>query len=138
MRAVRSRDTACEMAVRRRVHQAGLRYRVDAAPLPGFRRKADLVFPRARVAVFIDGCFWHGCPAHGTPSKANAMWWRDKIAGNRRRDEATRQVLEDAGWIVRRYWEHEDPEAVAEDLTSLIRALQRYDRRSGSRPAPEP
>jgi DNA mismatch endonuclease (patch repair protein) len=88
--------------------------------------------------VFIDGCFWHGCPVHGTQSKANAVWWRDKIAGNRRRDEATRQVLEDAGWIVRRYWEHEDPEAVAEDLTGLIRALQRSDRRSGSRPAPEP
>src|SRR4051812_21167444 len=83
MKATRQRDTVAEMRVRRLVHSQGLRYRIDVAPLPGFRRKADLVFPSARLAVFIDGCFWHGCPLHGTQAKSNAAFWHDKIETNR-------------------------------------------------------
>src|SRR4051812_383393 len=82
MRANRRRDTAPEMAVRRLVHAAGLRYLVDARPLVGLNRRADLVFTRVKVAVFIDGCYWHGCPEHGTAAKTNAAYWSSKISGN--------------------------------------------------------
>lgn len=86
MRANRRRDTKPELAVRRLVHAAGLRYRVDIAPLPDQKRlRADLVFTRARVAVFIDGCFWHGCPEHHTVAKTNAAFWSSKVTGNRER-----------------------------------------------------
>jgi len=107
------RDTGPEMAIRRLVHREGLRYFVDRKVLPGMRRRADLVFPGARVVVFIDGCFWHGCPDHGTLPKAHREWWRDKIERNRRRDRDTDQRLEEAGWTVIRAWEHDDPAAVA-------------------------
>ncbi|WP_415296883.1 hypothetical protein [Cellulosimicrobium sp. SJTW-1] len=83
MQAIRRRDTKPELAVRRVLHARGLRYRVDFAPLPGLRRRADIVFTRARVAVFIDGCFWHGCPEHGQQAfKRNIDYWPSKIAGN--------------------------------------------------------
>src|SRR5512132_850639 len=85
MQANRPRDTAPEWAVRRAVHALGLRYRVSVRPEPTIRRTADLVFTRARVAVFIDGCFWHGCPEHASWPKANADWWRAKIEANQRR-----------------------------------------------------
>src|SRR5688572_8156631 len=88
MKATRRRDTSCELALRSIVHRLGLRYRVDL-PLPGTRRRGDLVFTTARVAVFVDGCFWHGCPRHATAPKANAAWWREKLDANRRRDRDT-------------------------------------------------
>jgi DNA mismatch endonuclease (patch repair protein) len=122
MRANRRRDTRPEMAVRRLVHAAGLRYRVDARPLPDVNRRADLVFSRAKVAVFIDGCYWHGCPAHGTTAKANADYWSAKIARNRERDSETDQLLRDAGWTVVRVWEHEHSETVARRVESLVRS----------------
>ena len=108
----RRRDTAPEMAIRRLLYARGLRYRVDAAP-PGMRRRADLVFGSARVAVFVDGCFWHGCPDHGTLPKKNAAWWAEKIDSNVKRDRDTDQRLTADGWIVIRVWEHEAPEAAA-------------------------
>lgn len=122
MQAQRTRDTAPEMAVRRILHADGLRYRVDRAPLPDLRRRADLVFGPSRVAVYVDGCFWHGCPEHGTRPIANAAWWRDKIARNRARDADTDLRLEEAGWLVVRAWEHEDPRAVAERVMGLVRS----------------
>jgi DNA mismatch endonuclease (patch repair protein) len=91
------RDTAPEVAARRILHGWGLRYRVDAA-LPGMRRRADLLFRGARVAVFVDGCFWHGCPEHGTRSRNNADWWAEKLARNVQRDRDTDQRLTEAGW----------------------------------------
>lgn len=98
MRANRRRDTGAELAVRRPVHAAGLRYRVDFAPLPDHRRlRADLVFTRARVAVFIDGCFWHGCPQHHTVANSNADFGAAKVTGNRARDERVNTVLNAAG-----------------------------------------
>ncbi|GGT27827.1 very short patch repair endonuclease [Streptomyces purpureus] len=108
------RDTAPEVAVRKLLHAAGLRYRVNV-PVPGMpRRTIDIVFGPAKIAVFLDGCFWHGCPVHATQPKANAEWWRTKLAKNMARDRETTAHLEAAGWTVLRFWEHESPAAVAE------------------------
>ena len=122
MQLQRTRDTAPEFALRRILHAAGLRYRVDRAPLPGLRRRADIVFTRARVAVYVDGCFWHGCPDHGNSPSANAGYWLLKIAGNRTRDEDTDRRLLDAGWEVIRAWEHEPTDSVAARVIELVRA----------------
>src|SRR5262245_48955304 len=93
MQAAGPRDTAPELALRRELHRRGFRYRVDASVLHGVRRRADIVFRSAKVVVFVDGCFWHGCPIHGTWPKANAAFWREKITTNRKRDVATDQQL---------------------------------------------
>jgi DNA mismatch endonuclease, patch repair protein len=124
MRANRSRDTGPELAVRRLVHAMGLRYRVNARPVATLRRTADLVFTRRRVAVFIDGCFWHGCPDHHRQPSANADYWSAKVARNRGRDIATDETLAAAGWTVLRFWEHERPEAVAEAVRTAVRREQ--------------
>ncbi|QNN51791.1 very short patch repair endonuclease [Nocardioides mesophilus] len=121
MRANRRRDTAPEIAVRRLAHATGLRYRVDARPLPNLNRRADLVFRRARVAVFIDGCYWHGCPEHGTVAKTNADYWGPKIARNRKRDAETDKLLTDAGWTVVRVWEHAAPREVVDQIIAAVR-----------------
>ena len=121
MQANRGRDTVPEMAVRRLVHAAGLRYRVDARPLPDLNRRADLVFSRAKVAVFIDGCFWHGCPCHHTTAKTNAEFWAEKVRRNRERDAETDHLLRQAGWTVIRVWEHEEAAAVAELVITAVR-----------------
>lgn len=120
------RDTAPELAVRRAVHARGLRYRVDRSPIPGLRSRADLVFGPTKVAVYIDGCFWHGCPKHATTPKANRDWWREKIAANQARDVRATEVLTAAGWLVLRFWEHEEPAAVADEIeTAVQRRLRR-------------
>ncbi|WP_138904981.1 very short patch repair endonuclease [Streptomyces albidochromogenes] len=107
-----SRDTAAEIAVRKLLHAAGLRYRVNV-PVPGMpRRTIDIAFSRAKIAVFLDGCFWHGCPQHATHPKANADWWRTKLDKNMTRDRETTQHLEAQGWTVLRFWEHESAETV--------------------------
>jgi DNA mismatch endonuclease, patch repair protein len=97
-----------------------MRYRVDAV-LPGMRRRADLLFASARVAVFVDGCFWHGCPEHGTMPKNNAAWWSAKIAANADRDRDTDRRLTAAGWAVLRIWEHEAPEGAADRIATTVR-----------------
>lgn len=114
MQAIRRADTKPEMAVRRLLHAAGKRYRVDYAPEPALRRRADIVFTRQRVAVFIDGCFWHGCPDHFRSPSANQDYWGPKLARNQERDIETTSRLEAAGWRVMRFWEHEQPGSVAE------------------------
>ncbi|MFD3747169.1 very short patch repair endonuclease [Nocardia sp. NPDC058633] len=116
----RRANTAPELALRRELHRAGLRYFVDRAPIKGQRRRADVVFPRLRIAVYVDGCFWHRCPEHATDPKNNAQWWADKLAGNVARDRATDAALTAAGWQVVRVWEHENPHAAAEQITSLV------------------
>jgi DNA mismatch endonuclease (patch repair protein) len=118
----RSRDTAPELKVRRAVHAMGLRYRVAYRPEPSLRRTADLVFTRARVAVFIDGCYWHGCPEHYIEPASNVEYWRPKIARNRERDAETTAALTSAGWRVLRYWSHEDPARVAQQIAATVRA----------------
>ena len=121
MQGNRKRDTKPELALRRELHRRGLRYRVDAPlPLAGVRRRADVVFPRRRIAVFVDGCFWHGCEQHGTSPSTNATYWTVKIARNVSRDAETRRLLQDAGWVVVRVWEHEDPTVAASRIESLI------------------
>lgn len=114
------RDTKPEMRVRRAVHSLGLRYRVDARPLLGLNRRADLVFTRARVAVFVDGCYWHGCPEHCVASKTNSRYWSEKIDANRARDADTDAQLKEAGWSVLRVWEHEDPRIAAQRIVALV------------------
>lgn len=118
----RGRDTRPELALRRELHHRGLRYFVDRAPLVGLRRRADVVFPRQRLAVYVDGCFFHGCPRHGTWPKHNAEFWRDKIETNRARDRDTDARLAAAGWSVIRIWEHEDPAAAADRVEQALRA----------------
>ncbi|ANS25181.1 very short patch repair endonuclease [Rhodococcus opacus] len=120
MRAQRRRDTAPELALRRELHRRGVRYYVDRAPMKGVRRRADLVFPRRKVAVYVDGCFWHSCPQHATFPKNNAQWWAEKLAGNVTRDRDTDTRLTDAGWTVVRIWEHENPVVAANRVQEAL------------------
>lgn len=120
MVANKRRDTSTELAVRREIFRRGLRYRVDFAPLPGIRRRADIVFTRARVALFVDGCFWHGCPVHATSPKRNSDYWGPKLAKNIERDRDTDRELEEAGWTVLRFWEHEAFGDVADAIASAL------------------
>jgi len=122
MQSNKGRDTKPELALRSAVHARGLRYRVSAKPLEGVRRTADLVFPRAKVAVFLDGCFWHGCPEHHTVASANAKFWADKVEGNRKRDRDTDGRLAEAGWVSVRIWEHEDAVEAARRVEEIVRA----------------
>jgi len=118
------RDTAPEVAVRKLLHASGYRYRLNER-VPGMaRRTIDITFTRAKVAVFLDGCFWHGCPEHATQPKSNAGWWRQKLDRNMARDVETTEHLTAAGWTVLRFWEHEAPDEVAELVrTSVQRNL---------------
>ena len=120
MKRQRQRDTKPEIAIRSELHRRGLRFRVDRKVLHGLRRKADIVFVTASVAVFVDGCFWYGCPEHATWPKANAQWWKDKIEANRRRDADTKVRLTDAGWTVLRFWTHENPLDAAEKIEKVV------------------
>ncbi|MEV6827433.1 very short patch repair endonuclease [Amycolatopsis sp. NPDC051102] len=117
----RSRNTGIEMTLRKALHGAGFRYRVHRRPVEGVRREADLVSGPARVAVFVDGCFWHGCPEHATWPKNNAEFWRDKIETNRRRDADTDARLSEAGWLAVRVWEHETAETAVNRVIEALR-----------------
>lgn len=123
MNRQKQKNTKPELALRSALHRKGLRYRVDLPPLPRMRRRADIVFTKARVAVYVDGCFWHGCPVHGTWPKANADWWRAKIEKNIERDRDTDRVLEEAGWRVIRVWEHEDSTVAAERIFTEMHGI---------------
>lgn len=120
MRSNRSRDTSPELAVRAVLHADGRRYRVNYRPLPAVRRTADIVFTRAHVAVFIDGCFWHGCPLHYHRPTRNQDYWDLKRTGNMARDLDTAERLVAAGWTVLRFWEHEDPHSVAAAVEAVL------------------
>lgn len=109
MARVRQRGTDIEIELRRALHALGLRYHLQVPLLTNPRRIADIVFPGPRVAVFVDGCFWHGCPLHATWPKENAGFWRAKIEANRARDADTTRRLRELGWEVIRIWSHEDP-----------------------------
>lgn len=124
----RSRDTKPERLLRSLVHAAGLRYRIAAKPLPDMRRTADLLFRPARVAVFVDGCFWHGCPDHFVPPKTNPDYWQEKINGNVQRDRDTDARLAEAGWLVLRFWEHEAPEVCSQTVCAAV-AVRSTERR---------
>jgi DNA mismatch endonuclease (patch repair protein) len=126
MQAQKRVDTKPELALRRAVHALGLRYFVNRRPRSDLRRSADLVFPRAKVAVFVDGCFWHGCPDHGRGQlRENTWYWPEKIASNQRRDRDTDHHLRAGGWMSVRVWEHEDVDQAArriQEATSRARA----------------
>ena len=122
MRTTKQRDTPCEVALRRTLHRMGYRYSIDARAVPHTRRRADVLLRRWRIAVFVDGCFWHSCPKHKTRPKANAAWWEAKLAANVERDRDTDRKLRRHGWQVIRVWEHEDPERAASRIASALMA----------------
>lgn len=121
MRGNRKRDTQPEVALRRAVHRLGLRYRVATRPLPDKHWTADLVFPSVRIAVFVDGCYWHGCPEHYAKPRTNATYWVPKIERNRARDAIVDQDLAAAGWTSVRIWEHESMIEAAARVAALVR-----------------
>ena len=122
MQGNRSTDTAPEVRLRAALHRAGLRFFKHRRPEPKLTFRADIVFPAGRLAVFVDGCFWHSCPAHGTRPRANRDWWDAKLAHNRLRDERNDSDLRKAGWQVLRIWEHEPIDlAVGRVKTALDR-----------------
>jgi DNA mismatch endonuclease (patch repair protein) len=115
------RNTQPELLVRRALHAAGLRYRVHL-PVPGnARRTIDVAFTRLHIAVFIDGCFWHGCTIHGVEPRSNSEWWRWKLERNRTRDASTNDILTQAGWLVARYWEHQTMTEVTQDIIRKVK-----------------
>jgi DNA mismatch endonuclease (patch repair protein) len=120
MAKVRQKGTDAETALRRELYQRGLRYRVDYELLKKPRRVADVAFPGLKIAIFVDGCFWHGCPQHGTWPKQNAEFWRQKIEANRLRDADTNSRLLEIGWTVLRFWEHESPIEATEIVAQTV------------------
>ncbi|TFB95725.1 very short patch repair endonuclease [Cryobacterium sp. MDB2-A-2] len=125
MQGNKSRVTTPELAVRRLVHARGLRYRVRIRPVPTLRRTADLIFTRARVAVFVDGCFWHGCAEHFVSPKLNARYWGPKIQANITRDTETTFLLEKVGWTVLRFWAHSSAAEVADRIEVVVLEARR-------------
>jgi DNA mismatch endonuclease (patch repair protein) len=121
LQMIRQSRTAGEQRLVTALRALGLRCRTQI-PVPGTRRKADLGFVRRKVAVFVDGCFWHVCPVHATWPKANAAWWRVKLTANRVRDRDTDRRLRKAGWTVVRFWEHENPTVAARRLARILTA----------------
>ena len=121
MQANRRRDTQPERALRSELHRRGRRFRVDLPlTLSNVRVRPDIVFQRQRVAVFVDGCFWHNCPEHGSQPRANADYWASKLAANVRRDKRNNEALRDAGWIVIRLWEHVPPREAADAVEAAL------------------
>lgn len=121
MAAIRRRDTTPEKLVRSLLHAEGMRFRVDHPVRVGDARpiRPDIVFTRRKLTVFIDGCYWHGCPKHGVRhGGANASYWGPKIARNQERDAENTRRLESAGWTVLRFWEHDDASWVAASIRS--------------------
>ncbi|MEV6372536.1 very short patch repair endonuclease [Micromonospora musae] len=122
MQGNKGRDTEPELQLRSILFQNGLRYRVNTRPLNKLRRTADVVFPGAKVAVFVDGCYWHGCPEHYRPARENQQFWHNKIDGNKARDIETDQLLAEGGWKSIRVWEHEEPQTAALRVITAVRA----------------
>lgn len=125
MARVRQKGTLAEIELRRALHAKGLRYRLHVPLLKKPRRVADIVFSGAKVAVFVDGCFWHGCPEHASWPKSNAEFWHEKIETNRSRDADTDQRLNTLGWRTVRIWEHEDANEAANRIAELVNARKK-------------
>ena len=133
MQSNRPKDTALEVGMRSALHRAGFRFRKHVRPIPELRCVADVVFPRERLAIFIDGCFWHGCPVHATRPATNREWWAAKLDANRARDIRNRSRLVDAGWTVLGIWEHEETAGAVGEVAELLGRLRPSVRRpSGS------
>ena len=128
MSVARRKDTKPELDLRRILHARGLRYRVTY-PVPSVRRRTiDVAFTRPKVAVFVDGCFWHGCPEHATQPRANSAWWRQKLDTNMARDVETDNILVGQGWTVLRFWEHENPSVAADKVQAAVCRTSRTTR----------
>lgn len=125
MSTLARRDTAPELALRRELHRRGLRYRIQFKVPGNNRRRIDIAFTRTRLAVYVDGCFWHGCPEHHVHPRANSEWWAWKVDRNRARDLDTDRELHKAGWTSVRVWEHEDPDEAANRVELAYRTLLR-------------
>ena len=135
MSRIRGRDTVPEMAVRRELHRRGLRYRVNFRPLHKLRRTVDVAFTKQRVAVLIDGCFWHGCPEHFRPATGKRKeFWAAKVSENQRRDQDSTRAFASAGWTVLRFWEHEDPLVVADEIEKELLKSSVTQRSTSERP----
>jgi DNA mismatch endonuclease (patch repair protein) len=119
----RPRNTSTEVALRSALHRAGLRFFKHRRPLAGLRCEPDVLFPRARLAVFVDGCFWHSCPDHRSLPRANGEWWRAKLEATQVRDRRNDETLRAAGWTVLRVWEHQPVGEVVEQVRSLLRVF---------------
>ena len=119
------RDTKPELVIRRELHRRGFRFRLDVRVSKSIRSKPDIVFNGAKVAVFVDGCFWHGCPDHGTFPKNNREWWAQKLEANVKRDERTTAALEHEGWKIIRLWEHEPVNHAADRVAADRVAVDR-------------
>lgn len=120
MAKVKQKGTGAEIALRQELFRSGLRYRVNFEVSKKPRRVADIVFTRLKIAVFVDGCFWHGCPTHATWPKNNADFWRQKIEANRARDIDSNLRLQASGWTVLRFWEHESPLEAARTVEHMV------------------
>lgn len=122
MQGNRKRDTRPELLLRQELHARGLRFRIDLpVRVDGLRAvRVDIAFTRRRLLVFVDGCFWHGCPLHGTRPRTNAGYWSAKIATNRDRDARQTEALERAGWTVLRVWEHEPAREAAARVCAVL------------------
>lgn len=120
MQGNRSIDTRPELALRSELHRRGYRFRKSIAPVVDLRCRADVVFARARVAVFVDGCFWHRCPEHGTRPRTNGGYWQVKLDRNVARDRRNNEALTASGWTVVRVWEHEDVRDAADRVEAIL------------------
>ena len=120
MAAVGRRDTPQEMAIRKALFRAGCRFRVQFRPLSDHRWTADIAFTKTKVLVFVDGCYWHGCPIHGSIPKSNREWWMAKIGRNVERDREATRVLTERGWTVLRVWSHEEPTVAAQAIKKVL------------------
>jgi DNA mismatch endonuclease (patch repair protein) len=120
MRGNRGSDTAPERSLRSALHRRGLRFRKNCAPIASVRCRADVVFPSAKLAVFVDGCYWHRCPEHGTSPATNSGYWQAKLDRNVERDRRNERELSAAGWTVLRVWEHESPTEAAQRIAEVL------------------
>jgi len=125
MRANRGVDTGPEIRLRSLVHKAGLRYAIDVRPESDINRRADLVFRAVKVAVFVKGCFWHGCPAHYSSPKSNQRYWSEKVRRNRERDTETRSLLRGRGWKVLVFREHQPAQSCSARVVSVVSERKR-------------
>lgn len=127
MQANRRRDTRPELALRSILHSSGYRYRVDLRlDIAGKKVRPDIVFTRQRLAIFVDGCFWHSCPEHGHSPVTNESYWSPKLLGNHLRDQRNSALLESSGWLVMRIWEHEPAEEAAVRICAALLGRQQF------------
>lgn len=131
MQRIKSRDTGPEKLLRSSLHKKGLRFRVNTYPEPNLKIKADIIFPKQKICIFVDGCFWHGCPSHFKVPKTNSDWWLEKIEDNKMRDLRQSCELQKCGWTVIRYWEHEitldNLHRVCSEIEQLVKRKKNED-----------